>query len=212
MDGQTDDSPTAKTKRRYNRIAPYYDGLESVMELAFSRWRKRVLERAAGEVLEVGVGTGKNFPHYPRGVHVTGLDIADRMLHRARSRAEGLGFPVRLMEGDVQSLPFDDETFDAAVATFVFCSVPDPVRGLAELGRVLKPAGRIYLLEHVRIDRPVIGPFMDAINPLVVRSIGANINRRTVENVKKAGLSIEQIENLGMMGMVKLITAKKGGA
>jgi ubiquinone/menaquinone biosynthesis C-methylase UbiE len=207
MDHQIDGNLTAQTKTRYNRIAPYYDVMEKISERAFSQWRLRLLARAKGKVLEIGVGTGKNFLYYPEGIDVTGLDIADKMLLQARLRADKVGFPVHLMQGDVQSLPFPENSFDTAAATFVFCSVPDPVLGLKELGRVVKSGGEILLLEHVRIDRPVIGFIMDIMNPFFLHFIGPNINRRTVENVGKAGLRIEKIEHLGFMQMVKMIVA-----
>ncbi len=210
MNHQIDSNLTAQTKTRYNRIAPYYDVMEIISERTFSRWRRQLLARAKGKVLEVGVGTGKNFPYYPEGVDVTGLDIADKMLLHAQLRADKLGFPVHLMEGDVQSLPFPENSFNTAVATFVFCSVPDPVLGLKELGRVVRSDGEILLLEHVRIDRPVIGFIMDIMNPFFLHFIGPNINRRTVENVGKAGLRIEKIEHLGFMQMVKMIVAHPG--
>jgi hypothetical protein len=84
--------------------------------------------------------------------------------------------------------------------------VPIPVRGLRELGRVVNPLGDIWLLEHVRINKPVIGPLMDVMNP-VVRTIGANINRQTAENVKQAGLEIVDVEDL-RGELVKLIHAR----
>jgi ubiquinone/menaquinone biosynthesis C-methylase UbiE len=184
--------------------------MEAISERTFSRWRRQLLTRAEGKVLEVGGGTGKNFPYYPEGVDVTSLDIADKMLLHARLRADKLGFSVHLMEGDVQSLPFPDNYFDTVVATFVFCSVPDPVLGLKELRRVIRSGGEILLLEHVRIDKPVIGFIMDIMNPLFLHFIGANINRRTVDNVGKAGLRIKKIEHLGFMQMVKMIIAHPG--
>jgi len=107
---------------------------------------------------------------------------------------------------DAQSLAFADGSFDHIVATFVFCSVPDPVAGLRELGRVCKKEGRIMLLEHVRSDNPVLGRLMEILNPLVVRVTGVNINRITVDNAHQAGLDILSVEELAMGGIVKLIT------
>jgi len=198
---------TKLTKARYNRIAPLYNFIEAIPEMMFKPWRKKLLAKAKGRILEIGVGTGKNFPHYPLGACITGIDIAERMLVIARKKASELGLSFDLSEGDVQSLDFPDHSFDAVVATFVFCSVPDPVQGLRELRRVVKPSGQILLLEHVRIDRPIIGWMMDRLNPLIVRIMGANINRRTLENVEKAGLRIESVEHLGLMKMVKMISA-----
>lgn len=105
----------------------------------------------AGRVLEVGVGTGKNFAYHPRGATMTGIDLADRMLVRAKARAQHLDKTIDLREMDAQALTFPDNSFDAAVATCVFCSVPDPVRGLQELAR--GQAGRPHLSARPRPHR-----------------------------------------------------------
>jgi ubiquinone/menaquinone biosynthesis C-methylase UbiE len=181
-----------------------------VEKAAFRKWRRKLWgDVPAGRVLEVGVGTGKNFPFYPEGTRVTAIDISERMLRRARRKVDTSGAKIELHQMDAQDLDFADESFDAAVATFVFCSVPDPMAGLRELGRVTRSDGAIRLIEHVRIDQPFIGRIMDLFNPVVVRLSGANINRRTVENVRRAGLAVSSVESLSD-GLVKLIHAKPG--
>ena len=200
---------TAKTKARYNRLAPVYDLQETILEhLAFSRWRERLWSQIVGNrVLEVGVGTGKNIPYHPADVQITAIDLSEGMLAQAKRRAQKVASDTGLALADAQRLPFADDVFDAAVGTFVFCSVPDPVLGLQELSRVVRHGGKIFLLEHVRVNKPVIGRLMDLLDPFVVRMMGPHINRQTVQNVDQAGLGIDRVDELAPGGLVKLILA-----
>lgn len=198
-------------RKRYNRVARFYD-LEQTFEepLVFGRLRKALWKSvpASGEILEVGVGTGVNMRHYPTNAHLTAIDISDRMLAKARARAEHQAVDVNLLQMDAQHLDFPDSTFDAVVSTCVFCSVPDPVAGLGEVYRVLKPGARAFLLEHVRSGNAIVGKAMDLMNPIAVRLSGANINRRTVDNVRAAGFNDLEVES-HMLGMVKTVRARK---
>lgn len=186
------------TRKRYDRLAFIYDFLESPMEwFFFASWRARLLGQLVGNrVLEVGVGTGKNIPYYPREVKVTAIDLSPRMMGRAQKRALVLGLEVDFWEMDVQHLAFPDQVFDTVFATFVFCSVPDPVLGLGELRRVCKPGGTLLLLEHIRPKNFILGFLFDLFNPIVVRMMGANINRRTLDNIRMAGWQIQVEERL----------------
>jgi ubiquinone/menaquinone biosynthesis C-methylase UbiE len=201
---------TETTRRRHQRNAPFYDLMEGGMEKQHGAWRQQLWPLVKGpKVLEVGVGTGMNIPYYPDGLDITAIDLTPGMLDRAKVRAQELGKPVRLCLGDVLHLDFPDHSIDTAIATFVFCSVPNPVLGLQEILRVLEPGGTLLMIEHMRSEQPVIGNLMDLLNPLVVRVMGANINRRTLDNVRRSGFEIVQVENLAGGGIFKRIIARR---
>jgi phosphatidylethanolamine/phosphatidyl-N-methylethanolamine N-methyltransferase len=186
------------TRNRYNRIAFLYDFMEAPMEgLRLASWRQRLTDRIAGpKALEIGVGTGKNLSYYPEDVSISAIDLSPRMLTRARKKANKLNLQIDMQVMDVQNLDFADHSFDTVFATFVFCSVPDPIAGLQELKRVCKPDGRLLLLEHMRPNNSTLGFIFDVLNPIVVRMMGANINRRTTDNLRAAGWQIRQEEHL----------------
>lgn len=201
-------------ERRYDRVARFYDLLESPMEWrAAGKWRLLLFDGAHGDVLEVGVGTGKNIPFYPPGLKITAVDLSERMLAKARERAgerarKG-GADVDIRKMDIEHLDFPDRSFDLVVASFVFCSVPDPVAGLREIRRVLRPDGELRLIEHVLLEKQPMRAAMNLLDPLTSRVFGFHINRRTCANVRAAGFTIVREENLSG-AMFKLIIAKPG--
>lgn len=203
------DKTTEKIRKRYNRAARIFDLTEAMMEKGkMEQWRAMIWKEASGKVLEVGVGTGKNIQYYPDHVEVTAIDFSEKMLEKAKEKAEKLGKKVDLRLMDAQQLEFPDETFDTVITTCVFCSVPDAVKGLKEIRRVCKKDEQIIMLEHVRSKNPVLGIVMDLLNPVVVRIVGANINRDTVKNLMSAGLKVEVEKDL-MMDIVKHIQCSK---
>jgi ubiquinone/menaquinone biosynthesis C-methylase UbiE len=189
----------ADVTRRYNRLARVYDFYDAPMEAVGTRkLRKLLVSRASGTVLEVGVGTGKNLACYSDSSPIVGIDVSRRMLARAENRATTVATTVQLAEADVQRLPFDDDSFDTVVATCVFCSVADPVQGFKEVARVVRPGGSVLLLEHVRPINKVLGRAADYATVATRRVFGFRANRRTEENVSKAGLEIIEITATGV--------------
>ncbi|MBE0067645.1 MULTISPECIES: class I SAM-dependent methyltransferase [Thermoanaerobacterium] len=197
-------------KRRYERIAKYYDLMESLMESSGGKkWRKMLWSEVSGNtILEAGIGTGSNILYYPEGKNIYGIDFSPKMVEIAKDKAKRYGKDVDIRVMDIENLEFNDNTFDAIVTSCVFCSVPDPIKGLKELKRVLKNDGKLFMLEHVRSKKLILGTLMDILNPLTVNTWGANINRDTVKNLKISGFKILKEENLAL-DIMKLIIAGK---
>ncbi len=183
---------TERARRRYEMAARLYGFADEHIR---REWRERAVAEARGQVLELGVGTGSNLPLYdPRKVEsVTGVDFSSAMLAQAKGRP--CRVPCRLERMDVQELAFADSSFDTVLATLVFCTVPDPVLGLREARRVVRPDGQVVLLEHVRVAG-ALGMLQDVFNPLTVWLIGDHINRRTEQNVSMAGLAPIRVDHV----------------
>lgn len=206
-------SAQSMTARRYDRIASVYDWFEAPMEMMGGRRRRaRVVGSASGKTLEIGIGTGRNLSFYPPNVELSGIDISERMLSRAEKRASQLGIDVALDHGDVEHLPFADDEFDTVIATCVFCSVDDPVRGLEEVKRIVKPGGQVLLLEHVRPHGRVSGWLADRLTSFTRRLLGSEINRQTEDNVRLAGLEIVDVKRQGVWREILARPKKNGDA
>ena len=180
---------------RYERIAPFYD----LLDLPFERRRYRALRPLlfnglAGQLLDAGIGTGRNCEFYPPAATVSGIDTSPAMLARAYDRCPNLAAGGRLYQMDVTELEFPTGSFDGAVATFLFCVLPDDqqVPALRELGRVVKPGGLIRLLEYVR-PRGTFRRIMSRIwQPWIAWAYGASFDRQTERHVPKAGLELAE--------------------
>ncbi len=200
---------TRRLVTRWNQQARFYDRMTERMErmLGLSRGRALLFGHVAkGRVLEVGAGTGRNLPYYPERALVVLSDVSPGMLARAAEKAGDRSRFVRFVVTDAEDLAFRDGAFDGVLATCVFCTVPDPVRGLREARRVLKEGGEIVLLEHMR-PRGVLGKLFDLLDPIVSRLMGPHINRRTVDNIRQAGLAVVEERNV-FSHWVKVIVAR----
>jgi ubiquinone/menaquinone biosynthesis C-methylase UbiE len=186
---------TDQNRMRYRRIAPLYD----LLDLPFEYFRYRPLRRMlfaglSGRILDAGVGTGRNIPFYPPGAEVTAIDGSREMLARAERRRARLGARVELLERDVLATGFADSSFDAVVATFLFCVLPeqDQMPALRELARICKAGGEIRLLEYTRPRSPFRRGLTRAWEPWVRWAYGASFDRDVARHVPAAGLELEQ--------------------
>lgn len=193
---------------KYNRIAPIYELIDLPLELFFFReWRKEALSDLSGKILEVGVGTGRNLKYYPAGCRVIGIDKSEKMLWRAHEKAEGRK-NITLYPMDAERLEFPDNSFDYVVITFVLCTIPDPVKALREMRRVLKPSGELIALEHVHSDYPIVDFIEHLINPVLFLLLGDHATRHTVKNIEKAGFTIKEAKKLAFKDVFRKIRAK----
>jgi SAM-dependent methyltransferase len=158
--------------------------------------RRRVCEGLGGDVIEIGFGTGQNVPFYPADVdQVAAIEPADLGWKLAGKRLGATPIPVRRAGLDGQALPFDDDTFDAALSTWTLCTIPDPVAALAELRRVLKPGGALHFLEHGRAPDEKVRAMQRRMEPLNKRLFGGcHLSRPVVELITGAGFTVTEVD------------------
>ncbi|HAK55111.1 MAG: class I SAM-dependent methyltransferase [Vicinamibacterales bacterium] len=196
----------ALTRRKWDRAAGAFDFINGLG--AERRWepvKREFFSTMHGRVLFVAVGTGLDIRYFPPAVQIDGIDISDKMLERARPRAEAYAGPMTLRHLDVHDLDYPAGTFDQVFTSCTFCSVPDPVRALEAVRRVLKPAGELRMFEHTGSRYFPFNALLNLMNP-IARLTGPEINRDTVGNVRRAGFRLVEVRH-AYLDVVKTIHA-----
>ena len=196
-------------KRYYDKSAPRYNRQISFFERAlFGGGREWVCGQARGDVLEIAVGTGRNLRHYPPDVRITGIEYSPGMLELARTEAADVRPDAELHEGDAQALDFPDESFDTVTCTLGLCTIPDDACAVREALRVLRPGGRLLLLEHVRSPVTPVRLGQRALEPIFLRLEHDHLTREPLEHVEAAGFVVERLER-SKLGIVERLAARK---
>jgi ubiquinone/menaquinone biosynthesis C-methylase UbiE len=208
-------TPTNETERVraiYERIAGGYDRMIAGWErLLFEDGRQWVCSQARGNVLEIGVGTGRNLDKYPEGVHLIGIDLSPAMLGVAKARARQLGADVDLQLGDAQALSFASESFDTVVVTLALCAIPDDRQVIREVARVLRPAGRLVWLEHVRSPIAPVRLVQRLLDPLLVRLEADHLLRDPLDHIGRGPFTVERLER-SRLGYIERGVARRHSA
>lgn len=199
-----------RTQAKWDRAAPNFDFMAG--RGAEDRWRpakRELFSHMQGRILFMALGTGLDIPTFPPGQNITALDISPKMLEVAQPRIDDFDGCIEARVMDVHDMEFADDSFDQVFTSCTFCSVPNPVDGLRQLKRVLKPGGELYMFEHTGSAYYPFKLMMDFMT-LVSRRVGPDMNRTTVANVCAAGFELREVNNL-FMDVVKTIKAVKPG-
>ncbi len=198
-----------RTRELWDRYSAVYDRrIERTERMLFPGGREWACAQAAGDVLEVAVGTGRNLPHYAQLDSLTGVDLSPGMLAVARDRAAALGIDADLRVGNAQALEFGDATFDTVVCTISLCNIPDYRAAISEMHRVLMPGGRLVLLDHVASDRGWLRAGQWLLEQVTRRTNGDYQTRRPLPLVEAQGFVVSHSER-SRLGWVERLVADK---
>ncbi len=200
---------TEDAVKKWDGASNIYDMFASGAERRYGKYKRALFSKSRGKTMLVAAGTGLDFKSFPPGLAITAIDFSPKMLEKAREKAAAYNGKLDIVQADVQNLEFESGTFDTVVTSCTFCSVPDPVKGLKEIHRVLKPDGQLLMFEHVRASNFLLGTMMDIFAP-IVKKFGPEWNRRTGDNIRKAGFKITREFNV-YLDMVKLFEAYPAG-
>lgn len=196
------------TQKKWDRIASFYKWSNGAADRRWEPVKRSLFSKmGTGNILFLAIGIGEEIRLFPENRKITAIDISPRMLAKAREKAIGYNGSIRLMEMDARNLNFSSETFDQVFTSCTFCSVPEPIRGLRELYRVLKPGGELHMFEHTRSNHFPFREILWMMNP-VAEMIGPSVTRDTVVNVRAAGFTVESVYNV-YLDIVKIISALK---
>jgi ubiquinone/menaquinone biosynthesis C-methylase UbiE len=202
-------SRTARLQRYWDKHSRTYDKQMGFFERRlFGDSRAWACSQAGGNVLEVAVGTGLNLDHYADGVALTGVDLSDAMLDIARKRASQLERSVDLRQADAHSLPFSDAQFETVVCTFGLCAIPDPVAAIGEMVRVLRPGGRLILVDHIESTSRIVRAVQRVLEVVTVPTAGEHFRRRPLLHLQRARLEIQKVQRF-KLGIVERLVAVK---
>lgn len=197
-----------EAKKGYNKRAKLYDLIEGKMPMG--KFKKEAVSHLKGRVLEVGIGSGANLKLYPKELQVIGLDFSKEMLKLAKIKKDRLKLNnITLVEMDIEKIDFPDNYFDSVLSTCVFCTVPNPKKGLEEVYRVLKPGGQGVFLEHMKSSNKLINIILWIFNNLTIRLLGTSLLRETEKSIREIGFKKIKVKNLMMKDVLRLIIVEK---
>jgi ubiquinone/menaquinone biosynthesis C-methylase UbiE len=181
--------------------------MTKVEEAGLRAWREGLLAGAAGQVLEIGAGTGSNLRFYgPAVVSLTLTEPETPMLRRLERKAAVQAPGATVLRAPAEDLPFEDAAFDVAVSTLVLCGVDDQPRALRELRRVLRPGGQLLFIEHVRSADTRLARSQDRMNGINRFVVGCDCNRPTLDSIREAGLTVTRVEHVALPKVFRFVS------